>query len=169
MNKKNVADFLGVGVRAVERYMEQGKLSATYQRGKTRPVAVFDETEVKMFKKELDNPDEPFRPSIAPPLTTTNKALAVIPLKSERDLAAFSGILAEAINTAVQRSKDAAAPSIADLAAKPLLTISEAQRLSSLSRQTLLKAKDEGKLTCLIIGRKYKIKNKDLMRFIDKL
>ncbi|MEH2316999.1 MAG: helix-turn-helix domain-containing protein [Nostoc sp.] len=30
MNKQEAADFLGVSVRALERYVQQGKISVTY-------------------------------------------------------------------------------------------------------------------------------------------
>ncbi|MDF5739617.1 MULTISPECIES: hypothetical protein [unclassified Nostoc] len=39
MNKQSAADFLGVSVRALERYVQQGKISVTYDKGKTRPIA----------------------------------------------------------------------------------------------------------------------------------
>jgi len=32
MNKQEAADFLGVSVRALERYVQQGKISVTYEK-----------------------------------------------------------------------------------------------------------------------------------------
>lgn len=56
MNKQKAAEFLGVSVRAVERYTQQNKLSARYERGRTRSVAVYDEEELRAFKEELTAP-----------------------------------------------------------------------------------------------------------------
>ncbi|MEM6400732.1 MAG: helix-turn-helix domain-containing protein, partial [Cyanobacteria bacterium P01_D01_bin.116] len=47
MNKKQAAEFLGVSVRALERYVQQGKLTVRYEKGKTRPTANFDQTELE--------------------------------------------------------------------------------------------------------------------------
>jgi predicted site-specific integrase-resolvase len=41
MNKQEAAEFLGVSVRALERYVQQGKISVRYEKGKTRPTANF--------------------------------------------------------------------------------------------------------------------------------
>ena len=41
MNKKEAANFLGVNVRALERYVQQGRVSVRYEKGKTRPTANF--------------------------------------------------------------------------------------------------------------------------------
>lgn len=43
MNKKQAAEYLGVSVRALERYVQQGKLSVRYEKGKTRPTANFNQ------------------------------------------------------------------------------------------------------------------------------
>lgn len=42
MNKQEAAEFLGVSVRALERYVQQGRLGGWYEKGKTRPTLVFD-------------------------------------------------------------------------------------------------------------------------------
>lgn len=46
MNKKQAAEFLGVSVRALEGYVQQGRLTVRYKKGKTRPTANFDETDI---------------------------------------------------------------------------------------------------------------------------
>ncbi len=53
MNKQQAADYLGVSGRAVERYTQQGKLSVHYEPGKTRPVAVYREEELRPLKSEI--------------------------------------------------------------------------------------------------------------------
>ncbi|BAY66913.1 hypothetical protein NIES22_70570 (plasmid) [Calothrix brevissima NIES-22] len=42
MNKQEAADYLGVSVRTLERYVQPGKISVKYEKGKTRPTANFD-------------------------------------------------------------------------------------------------------------------------------
>ena len=53
MTKREAATFLEVSVKSVERYVSAGKLNPTYKKGKTNNIAVFDEKEVKLLKKEL--------------------------------------------------------------------------------------------------------------------
>ncbi|MGB3637657.1 MAG: helix-turn-helix domain-containing protein [Rivularia sp. (in: cyanobacteria)] len=45
MNKKQAAEYLGVSVRALERYVQQGRLTVRYEKGKTRPTANFNQSE----------------------------------------------------------------------------------------------------------------------------
>ena len=47
MNKKEAAQYLGCSERAIERYVKAGKLSCTYEKGKTRDIAVFQQTSQK--------------------------------------------------------------------------------------------------------------------------
>ena len=56
MNKQQAAEFLGVSVRALERYVQQGRISVKYEKGKTRPTANFDQAELEAFKEELNQP-----------------------------------------------------------------------------------------------------------------
>jgi excisionase family DNA binding protein len=60
-------------------------------------------------------------------------------------------------------------PSIADLAAKPLLTLAEASTLTGLSRAVLRDAIESKKLKARIIGRAWRVKRADLDMFIKKL
>ncbi len=53
MNKQEAAEFLGVSVRALERYVQQGRIGGHYEKGKTRPTLVFDAAELEKFKDEL--------------------------------------------------------------------------------------------------------------------
>ncbi|MEO1432972.1 MAG: helix-turn-helix domain-containing protein [Cyanobacteria bacterium J06633_8] len=56
INKKQAAEYLGVSVRAIERYTQQGRLSVCNEKGKTRPTTNFDQTELEAFKEELNQP-----------------------------------------------------------------------------------------------------------------
>ncbi|WP_413176387.1 helix-turn-helix domain-containing protein [Anabaena azotica] len=56
MNKQEAAEFLGVSVRALERYVQQGRISVKYEKGKTRPTANFEQAELEAFREELNQP-----------------------------------------------------------------------------------------------------------------
>jgi excisionase family DNA binding protein len=71
MNKQEAAEFLGVSVRTLERFVHQGKISVRYEKGKTRPTANFDETELAAFKEELNQPS--YKPAVETRQNTTGK------------------------------------------------------------------------------------------------
>ena len=62
MEKKEAAEFLGVSVRTLERMAAQGRLVKGRARRKTRPVVVFDRTQLESLKAELETnrPNEVF-------------------------------------------------------------------------------------------------------------
>ncbi len=43
MNKQQAAEYLGVSVRALERYVQQGRISVKYEKGKTRSTGAHPE------------------------------------------------------------------------------------------------------------------------------
>jgi len=53
MKKREAAEFLGISVRTLNRYVTDGKLNLGYKTGKTGPEAIFDENELEELKKEL--------------------------------------------------------------------------------------------------------------------
>ena len=70
MDKRQAANFLGVSTRTIERLVASGKLVQKRQKGKTRPVGVFAEADLKRVKNELDKarPEEVFgRPNTPKP------------------------------------------------------------------------------------------------------
>ena len=70
MDKRQAADFLGVSTRTIERLVASGRLIQKRQKGKTRPIGVFAETDLKRLKMELDKarPEEVFgRPNTLKP------------------------------------------------------------------------------------------------------
>lgn len=62
MDKKAAADFLGVSVRALERYVQQGRISVRYEKGRTRSTANFELAELEVFKAELNQPT--YKPAV---------------------------------------------------------------------------------------------------------
>jgi excisionase family DNA binding protein len=165
LNKKAAAQFLNVSERAIERYTKAGRLTARYEKGKTRSVAVYDEAELRTLKREIDNPSV-IRPRIEPPLsdnqtqalTTTNSEQALSPFvansNAHKMLAAF-----EAIAAPVRLSE------------KILLSIPEAATLSGIPADKLRAAVKSGALKALSsIGRGLgKVRRSDLDAYVSKL
>jgi hypothetical protein len=54
MNKQEAAEFLGVSERALQRYTQQGRISARYVKGRTKPTPEYDNEELERFKTELN-------------------------------------------------------------------------------------------------------------------
>lgn len=63
MNKQQAAEFFGVSVRALERYVQQGRISVKYEKGKTYRycntcvtimVQVFESVLIKNECKEIN-------------------------------------------------------------------------------------------------------------------
>jgi len=116
-NKQQACIFLGeknkpLSERSIERYVKAGKLNVTHikEPGKSRDTPMFDETELKALKHEMQNP---------PPAATTTTALtratsAALPqLLASPDSQASFDRFAETIGKAVAFALDHAAPRIA--------------------------------------------------------
>jgi excisionase family DNA binding protein len=146
MNKKKAAEFLGVSTRLVEKYASEGRLGEiTYIRGKTGKQAEYDQTAVETLKKQLESPDTA--------IATKNP-----------DARLFVAQLLEAMATREQPRNEPIRVS-----EKLLLNLKDCQLLTGLSRLTLRNAIDSGNLKARIIGRGYKIKRRDLDKFVNSL
>src|SRR5215510_7163817 len=66
MTKAEAAKYLGVSQRTLSRYVTDGKLNPTYRKGKTNDVAVFEESELKKLKKEMESGKEGGRGKAVP-------------------------------------------------------------------------------------------------------
>jgi excisionase family DNA binding protein len=162
MNKKEVAEALGITTRQVETYASKGRLGEVkYVRGRTGKQADYDAEAVAVFKAELDNPDH----SITALQAANSQPSGLSVPASDRLITTLEalGFTRDHANTRQP------SPSIADLAAKPLLTLAEAYTLTGLSRGILREAIDAGKLKARIIGRAWRVKRDDLNVFIRKL
>ena len=71
LNKQLAAEFLGVTVRTLERYTQEGKIGGRYEKGKTRSVLVYDEEELRAFKAELTT--KTYKPAVDPIPTNPDK------------------------------------------------------------------------------------------------
>ena len=65
ITKDEAASLLDKTPRAVERYAAAGRLSVTYEKGKTRDVPMFDRAEVEALAESLRQPSTPVRGVVA--------------------------------------------------------------------------------------------------------
>lgn len=161
MNKHEAAEYLGIPLRTLERYMQQGKVGFWREKGKTRTVARFDQAELERFKIELEA--KLYKPSVVNP-DNGAEVLAILSdqlLKSD-EIARFREVL-EAI--AEYQSRHALVPTQHKL----LLTLKEVQALTGLSRVMLRNAINAGALKAERIGRAWRVKRADVERYVEKL
>lgn len=170
MNKQEASKFLGVSVRALERYVQQGRISVKYEKGKTRPTANFDQNELEAFKEELNQPT--VKPAFESRQITTEQQPQINKLvHNSGEIAEFGEIgvidkLSSIIESLLGRGDNQPVVPIAD---KLLLTIAEAQALTGLSREFLREAINKGDLKAKVIGKGWRIKRSDLEAYIEKL
>ncbi|GBE95629.1 helix-turn-helix domain-containing protein [Nostoc cycadae] len=179
MNKQEAADFLDVSVRALERYVQQGKISVRYEKGKTRPTANFDATELEAFKKELNQPT--IKPAVETRQITTEQQPKTANLTySSGEITGFGEVdeilefgeigvvdkLSSIIELLLGKGETQPVVSIAD---KLLLTLAEAQALTGLSREMLRDAITSDKLKAKVIGKGWRIKRSDLNTYVEQL
>ena len=194
MNKQEAADFLGVSVRALERYVQQGRISVKYEKGKTRPTANFEEAELEAFREELNQPT--VKPAFelrqtAPDeyrqissegeyrqIATDQEQETGITVQTPGEITEFGEIatvdrLASIIEGLLSKGENqpvvAIAPLAVGIADKLLLTMAEAQALTGLSREFLKDAISSGELKAKLIGKGWRIKRGDLDEYVDKL
>ena len=166
MNKKEAAAYLNVSTRAIERYTAQGKLTPTYEKGRTGSAPVYDQAQLDELKKQMEEAGDSSRAAVQHDKPAKHDkrdkgdiaGALVLRSGSRADLAAFIAVLDKARG-----------PSVADIAAKPLLTRVEAQRYTGLSRELLHEEVESGKVKEVKLGRAYRIKRTDLDAYIEQL
>ncbi|MBD2255646.1 helix-turn-helix domain-containing protein [Nostoc parmelioides] len=179
MNKQEAAEFLGVSVRALERYVQQGRISVKYEKGKTRPTANFDPAELEAFKAELNQPT--IKPSVEARQIATNQQLQTANITYQSgeitrfdevdEISEFGEIgaiekLSSIIELLLGKGDNQPIVPIAD---KLLLTLPESQALTGLSKEVLRGAITSGELKAKVIGKSWRIKRTDLEAYIDQL
>ncbi|MEM7552892.1 MAG: helix-turn-helix domain-containing protein [Cyanobacteria bacterium P01_A01_bin.84] len=167
MNKKQAAEFLGVSVRALERYVQQGKLTVRYEKGKTRPTANFDQRELEAFKEELNQPT--IKPAVESRQITTEvyDEPDIVPV-TMAEFGEFRVIdrLAGMVEMLITRGdKKPTVP----IESKILLTLDEAQAMTGLSKGYLREAIGQGNLKAKQIGKSWRVKRCDLDNFVENL
>jgi excisionase family DNA binding protein len=174
MNKPEAARYLGVSVRALERYTQQHKINVTYAKGKTKPTPVYDEEELKVFKAELEG-KLARRPAV-------EREIPPNPSTGEISLARFGGtsglddarqwlslVVRETVSATLEGQGSGGAPRGVPVFEKLTLSLIEASQLSGLSRNHLRQAIEDRKLKARIIGRGWRVKRDDLDTYVRKL
>jgi len=180
ITKTEAAALLDKTPRAVERYAASGRLSVTYEKGKTRDTPVYDRAEVEALADELRQPATPARGAIATRGDNNDggvsQGVAIPPSQALQRVGSVEGVKAFALMIAdalrgAQTPGDgqAGAPSIADLSHKLALNLAEAARVSGLSANHLRGAIHEGKLKAKIVGRGWKIAPDALKTYVGKV
>jgi len=170
MNKQQAAEFLGVSVRALERYVQQGRISVKYEKGKTRPTANFDQTELEGLKAELNQPT--IKPAVESRQTPTEPQVeSDKPVLYSGEISEFGEIsVIDKLSSIIEGllARDEQEPSV-PIADKLLLTVQEAQALTGLSKDVLRDAISDGTLKAKLIGRSWRVKRSDLEEFVAGL
>ena len=161
LSKKEAAEYLGISSRTLERHVKDGKIGVRYQPGATNDVAMFDEQDLENFKNERQTPK--IKPTV---VQSTSELLDQPP--TDRIAQTSGGFLAPIITPFRDFSERLFSfPFL--LQGKTLVNLNEAQIITGLSRDILMSAIKSGELEARIMGKAYRIKRKELDRFIDEL
>ncbi len=165
ITKDEAAKILDKTPRAVERYAAAGRLSVTYERGKTRDVPVYERGEVEALATELRQPSTPARGVVTTQSDNGDVGVSqgvAIPsphalqrAPSEQGMQAFALMIADAL-------QGAQTP-------KMLLTLTDAAEVSGLSVSHLLKAIHAKQLDGRKIGRGFKVRPSDLHEYAKQV
>lgn len=169
MRKKEAAEFLGIGIRTLESYTAQGLISVTYERGKTRPTANYNQDELERFKLELKNPK--IKPAFeSREIPQENHADdSKLALQDSAEFAGFSEIiLSEKLAGIIEYLLNAKQPTVA-IADKLVLTIAEIQQLTRLPQYFIKAAIANEELNAQKIGRSWLVLRTDLDDYLDHL
>ncbi len=176
MNKKKVAEELGVTTRTLERHMSAGRIAYTMRKGKTGLEAFFERPEVKRFKAEekgvTHSPvvvEREAPTSLEQPRPTGENPASQSLVRWQDPEALVSLVLEVRDRLQGAQSSGKAISATVDLAQKLTLTIQEAAALSGLSANHLREAIKAGKLKARIVGRGWRIRPEDLRAYVSKV
>jgi predicted DNA-binding transcriptional regulator AlpA len=190
MNKKEVAAYLGLSEKTVERYKASGKLSARLRRvvggdGKTRKVLDFAQTDVERLRSELAGDIVYPNLTDGQPQTntqtdtdiqtgadrenTTKTDLSIIgQTPTDTDIQTQTTNPIEIISARVENVFERNLE-VFRAGGKLLLDLKDCRLLTGLSDATLRKAIHSGKLAGQIKCRAYRVRRADLDEFIKNL
>jgi excisionase family DNA binding protein len=168
MNRNEAAEYLGISTRTLQRQVKDGKISVRYEPGSNGEIAIFDKDELDRYREDKqtvriqptasDSSSDPNTADIIPNNPSSGGFLAPITVLVERLISAL---------TDRESSNSKTTPAM--LRGKLLLNLEEAQIITGLSREILMTAIRTGQLPSQIMGKAYRIKHKDLERYIDEL
>ena len=166
MNKKEAAQYLGCSERAIERYVKAGKLSCTYEKGKTRDIAVFQQSELDKIKYESKVITPSYEQVVEPRQITTidqdeltiyhDEPVGVVGVSD--DISRLSAMVELLLNGQQLKASD-----------KLVLTVDECHQLTGFPREMLKEAIASGQLPAKKIGRSWRVKRSCLDAYIDEI
>jgi excisionase family DNA binding protein len=178
MNKQEAAEFLGVSPRQIERYIKENRIGVRFEKGRTKPTPIYDESELRRFKEELERPVH--RPAVQRMGNPMESASNEMPTQSDGALSLLSQPsqfealvrLVEAIGAHSIQAPGAVklAASVQDIALKLMLSVEEAAIYSGLSKGAIDEAIRAGKLAAHKgKWRGRRVKRADVEKLIAKL
>jgi hypothetical protein len=170
MKKSDAAKFLDISEKTLERLVKSGEISSKLEKGKTRDVVVFDDTELKTFRERRESAKH--RPAISTP---AQNSVSLMPTnadnKDRQDQAlSFTPMIRVLQSLAESQESLAEAQKLVFLQNKPMLNLSESALVSGLSVTFLERAVKDGRLKTFpgLRGSKV-IRRTDLERLISEL
>lgn len=166
LTKQQAAEYLGISTRTLAREVSSGRLAVRYEPGATGEVAMFDEQDLDNLKNERQIPK--VKPTVVQnDVTREDNELADRP-PSNQLVQTSGGFLAPLIAPFKDFSQRLfSSPFL--LQGKILVSLNEAQIITGLSREILMTAIKSGELESRMMGKAYRIKRKELERYIDEL
>jgi excisionase family DNA binding protein len=183
MNKREAAEFLGLSEKTVERYKTSGKLSARLKRitgadGKSRKVLDFHQSDLERLKRELSGdvifPELTDRHAQTETQTDidrqtqldkVNSASNEVSIVGQTQTANLFGMIFKSLETISERHLE-----VSNRFQKLTLTVDEAAAISGLPKAYINRAiKKDGSLKATKIGGRFRIKRKDLDKFVNSL
>ncbi len=162
MNKKEVAEYLGISTRLVEKYASESRLGEViYIRGRTGRQAEYNREAVEKLKIELESPDTAIATKTSDARLFAAQLIEALERHEQTRVEAIRGLLEE-----IGDKPRSASVRVSE---KLLLNINDCRLLTGLSDAELRRAIKEGNLNARIIGRGYKVKRADLDEFIKRL
>ena len=158
LTKKQVAEQLGVTVRAVEKYLEKGKLTGQQRKGRYGVEVVIDSDEVERFKQEKAE-------IVYIPRPTPVAEAAMIRAGDQRN-AELMERLATVLEDLATTTRPKPAKPLDQLAHKLTLSVPETVALSGLPRRIIKNAIANGELSGRKAGRNFRIHRDDLEIFL---
>ncbi len=164
MDKKQAAEYLGISTRTLERWVKDGKVRVRYEQGNNGEVAIFDAEELESIKdeKQIVRIKPATRDIIS---DSTPDSLEIVVGGTVAPGGGFLAPLIRPFSDFAERLFS----SPALLQGKILLNLNEAQVITGLSKNILMTAIKNGELESQIMGKAYRIKRKELDRYVDDL
>jgi excisionase family DNA binding protein len=160
LSKKETLLILEVSPRTLSNYVEAGKLSVRYIKGKHGQEALYDSKEVEALKKT--NETIITRPILAPKTPESQTLPATInnlpPITPELFFEAL-----KALSPAPIRKRELM---VTEIAVKPILKIKEASALTGLGERRLKDAIEKKELKAKKLDRSWRIERDDLDRYV---